>query len=51
MGDGGIKASAVFEFPNAQTLKDMIDGEEFNSLNQNREEAYKKIGLMICQAL
>jgi len=32
MGDGGIKASAVFEFPNAQVFRDMIAGEEFKSL-------------------
>lgn len=51
LGEGGPKASAIFEFPNSQTIKDMIAGEEFNSLNQLCNEAYKKVDLMICQAL
>jgi uncharacterized protein (DUF1330 family) len=52
MGQGGIKAIAVFEFPNAQTIKDMIASEEFIALNDLREKAYKQeVDLMICETL
>ena len=51
MGDGGIKAAAVFEFPDAKTIKDMLAGEAFNALNDLRKLAYKKVDLMICQGL
>lgn len=51
LGDGGIMASAVFEFPNAQVIRDMVNGAEFHALDQLRSEAYKKVDLMICDAL
>lgn len=51
MGSSGIKASAVFEFPSAEAVKEMLAGEEFNALNQLRSEAYKQVDLLICEAL
>ena len=52
MGQGGIKAIAVFEFPSAQSIKNMIASEEFNALNDLRKKAYKQaVDLMICESL
>ncbi|MFN8300185.1 MAG: DUF1330 domain-containing protein [Chitinophagales bacterium] len=52
MGQGGIKAIAVVEFPSAQHIKDMMAGEEFNALNDLRKKAYKQeVDLMICETL
>jgi len=52
MGQGGIKAIAVFEFPNAQSIKDMMASEDFNGLNELRKKAYKQeVDLMICETL
>ncbi len=52
MGQGGIKAIAVFEFPDAQSIKDMFASEEFNALNELRKKAYKQeVDLMICEPL
>lgn len=51
MGQSGIKASAIFKFPSKEVIKEMLVVEEFNSLNQLRKEAYKQVGLMICEAL
>ncbi len=52
MGNGGIKACAVFEFPSAQAIKDMVASEAFNELNELRNKAYtQEVDLMICQAL
>lgn len=52
MGQGGIKAIAVFEFPNSQAIKDMYASHDFNSLNELRAKAYKQeVDLMICETL
>lgn len=52
MGDGGIKAMAVFEFPSSQSVKNMMASEAFNTLNDLRKKAYKQeVDLMICEAL
>lgn len=52
MGQGGIKAIAVFEFPNAQAIKDMFASDDFNALNDLRKKAYKQeVDLMICEPL
>ena len=52
MGQGGIKAIAVFEFPSVQSIKDMMVSEEFNALNNLRKKAYKQeVDLMICENL
>ncbi|MBS1625181.1 MAG: DUF1330 domain-containing protein [Bacteroidetes bacterium] len=52
MGHGGIKAIAVFEFPNADAIKTMMAGPEFNALNDLRKKAYKQeVDLMICGPL
>ncbi|MCX6189665.1 MAG: DUF1330 domain-containing protein [Bacteroidetes bacterium] len=52
MGHGGIKAIAVFEFPSAQSIKNMMESEEFNALNDLRKKAYKQeVDLMICETL
>lgn len=52
MGQGWIKAMAVFEFPNAQAIKDMYVSEDFAALNELRKKAYKQeVDLMICETL
>jgi uncharacterized protein (DUF1330 family) len=52
MGQGGIKASAVVEFPSADAIHQMYASEEFNALNDLRKKAYKQeVDLMICEAL
>ena len=52
MGQGGIKAIAVFEFPHSQSIKDMIKSEEFMALNELRKKAYiQEVDLMICETL
>lgn len=52
MGQGGIKAIAVFEYPDAQSIKNMMASPEFNALNELRKKAYKQeVDLMICETL
>ncbi len=50
MGQGGIKAIAILEFPDAQSIKNMFASDEFNALNDLRRKAYKQeVDLMICE--
>jgi uncharacterized protein (DUF1330 family) len=52
MGQGGIKAIAVFEFPDSQSIKDMMASSDFTALNDLRKKAYKQeVDLMICETL
>jgi uncharacterized protein (DUF1330 family) len=52
MGNGNIKAIAVFEFPSAQAIKDMKNSQAFNDLNELRKKAYlKEVDLMICEGM
>lgn len=52
MGHGGIKASAIFEFPDAEAIKNMFASEDFNALNELRKKAYRQeVDLMICETL
>jgi uncharacterized protein (DUF1330 family) len=52
MGQGGIKAIAVFEFPSVRSIKNMLISPEFNKLNDLRKKAYKQeVDLMICETL
>ena len=52
LGQGGIKAIAVFEFPSTQSIKNMMASEDFNALNELRKKAYKQeVDLMICETL
>ena len=52
MGQGGIKAIAIFEFPNAQAIKEMHGSDEFNALNELRKKAFQQeVDLMICETL
>jgi uncharacterized protein (DUF1330 family) len=39
MGHGGIKASAIFEFPDAQAIKNIFVSKDFNALNKLSKKA------------
>ncbi|MHA8049770.1 DUF1330 domain-containing protein [Aquirufa sp. ROCK-SH2] len=50
MGQGNIKAIAVFEFPSAEAIKAMKNSEDFSNLNELRKKAYlQEVDLMICE--
>lgn len=52
MGQGGIKAAAVIEFPSSDAIHKMYTSKEFNALNDLRKKAYKQeVDLMICKSL
>ena len=52
MGQGGIKATAIVEFPGSNAIHKMYASREFNDLNDLRKKAYKQeVDLMICETL
>ncbi len=51
VGEGGPRVTGIVEFSSSEVIKNMIAGEEFNSLAQLRGEAFARLDLMICQAM
>jgi uncharacterized protein (DUF1330 family) len=52
MGKGGVKATAIVEFPNPAVIHQMKASEAFNALNELRAKAYQQeVDLMICEAI
>jgi len=42
---------ALIEFPNAEVINEMINGEDFNSLAESRAKAFTKLNIMICNEM
>ena len=42
MGQGGIKAAAIVEFPDSEAIHKMVASEEFNALNELRKRLINK---------
>lgn len=52
MGQGGIKATAIVEFPSSEAIHKMFRSDEFNALNDLKKKAYKQeVDLMICDTI
>ena len=52
MGQGGIKTIAIVEFPDAQSIRDMIASEDFHSLDELRKKAFaREVDLMIGETM
>jgi uncharacterized protein (DUF1330 family) len=47
-GENGPEMIVIFEFPDAQSIKTMMDGEGFKNLSESRAKAFTKLNMMIC---
>ena len=47
-GEENPEMIAIVEFPNADTIKQMINGEDFIALADLRAKAFTKLNMMIC---
>jgi len=47
LGESGPKMMALLEFPNEESVTDMINGEAFAALADLRTEAFAKLDLMV----
>ncbi len=50
-GENGPEMIVIFEFPNAQSIKTMIDSEDFKDLSESRAKAFTKLNMMICDEM
>jgi len=48
VGDESPEMVAMIEFPNAEAIKNMINGKDFMALSKVRERVFKKLNMIIC---
>ena len=48
VGDESPEMVAMIEFPNAEAIKNMINGKDFMALSEVRERVFKKLNMIIC---
>ena len=48
LGDGGVTATAVVEFPNEKAIRDAFDSDAFRALNSAHEKLYELFDVRIC---
>jgi uncharacterized protein (DUF1330 family) len=51
VGEGGPKMVALLEFPNEQSITDMINGDSFTALAPLRDEAFLQLSLMVSSSM
>jgi uncharacterized protein (DUF1330 family) len=51
VGTSGIKVHAIIEFPDAQSIKNMVASEEFKALSELRSKAFKELNMIIANDL
>ena len=51
IGEQSPEMLAVIEFPNADTIKNMINGEDFQALAEVRARIFTKLNMMTCASL
>ncbi|CCG53613.1 Protein of unknown function [Flavobacterium indicum GPTSA100-9 = DSM 17447] len=47
IGNSGIKMVGIFEFPDTQNIKDMLESDAFKSLSELRAKAFTQLDLFI----
>ena len=48
VGDESPEMVAMIEFPDAEAIKNMINGKDFMALSEVRERVFKKLNMIIC---
>lgn len=51
VGDDSPEMIAIISFPDSQTIKDMINGENFKRLGEMRSRVFERLNLVICSEL
>ena len=50
LGEDAPEMAAFIEFPNADTIKNMISGDEFKALSDARARVFSKLNMLICES-
>ena len=48
LGEDSPEMVAVIEFPDADTIKQMVEGEAFQALSELRERVFSKLNMVTC---
>lgn len=51
VGENGAELMSIFEFPDAQSIENMMNDEEYKKLTEVREKAFKNLNMRICDEL
>ena len=51
VGENGAELMSIFEFPDAQSIENMMNDEEYKELTEIREKAFTKLNMRICEEL
>ena len=51
IGEDGPEMLAMIEFPDSATIRDMVNGEDFQSLSEVRARVFSKLNMMICDGM
>ena len=49
-GERSPEMIAVFDFPNVEAIKDLVNGADYKNLNDLRSRVFSSLNLMICSA-
>ena len=47
-GENGPEMIVIFEFPNHQSIKTMMESDGFKNLSESRAKAFTKLNMMVC---
>jgi uncharacterized protein (DUF1330 family) len=50
-GDQGPDMVAIFQFPNAEVIKNLIESKDFKALGVIREKVFSKLNMSICMEM
>lgn len=51
VGEDGAELMSIFEFPDAQSIENMMNDEAYKKLTEIREKAFSKLHMRICEQL
>ena len=51
VGENGAELMSIFEFPDAQSIENMMNDEEYKKLTEIREKAFTKLNMRICEEM
>ena len=51
VGENRAELMSIFEFPDAQSIENMMNDEEYKKLTEIREKAFTKLNMRICEEM
>lgn len=51
VGENGAELMSIFEFPDVQSIENMMNDDEYIKLTEIREKAFTKLNMRVCEEL